>query len=111
MLRLDCRQLVVPAVALLLLLGCQGPPKRVAASAEVGEALYALKRCSTCHAIDGKGGAIGCDLTRVARRRNQAWMERWLADPQAVRPGTRMPNMGLKEDEVRAIAAYLATRR
>ncbi len=80
-------------------------------TAEVGEGLYALKRCSSCHAIDGVGGKIGCDLSRVAKRREKDWMALWLKDPQAVRPGTRMPDMGLDEDESRAIAEYLSTRR
>jgi cytochrome c2 len=85
--------------------------EEISATPEVGEALYAVKRCSTCHAIAGVGGRIGCDLTRVARRRKKDWMARWLLDPQRVRPGTNMPNMGLKNDEARAIAEYLATRR
>lgn len=98
---------------LLGLPGCQkaAPEEKLPITAEVGEGLYALKRCSSCHAIDGEGGKIGCDLSRVARRREKEWMARWLKDPQAIRPGTRMPDMGLKDDEARAIAEYLATRR
>lgn len=87
------------------------PSEEFAATPEVGEALYAVKRCSTCHAINGVGGQSGCDLSRVARRRKKEWMARWLEDPQRVRPGTNMPNMGLHKAEARAIAAYLATRR
>jgi cytochrome c2 len=103
------------AIALLAvaLPGCHraDPHEPLPITADVGEGLYALKRCSSCHAIDGKGGRIGCDLSRVALRRDKDWMTRWLKDPQAVRPGTRMPDIGLSEDEAAAIAEYLATRR
>lgn len=81
------------------------------AAADVGRGLYVLRQCSTCHAMDGVGGEVGCDLSRVGKRREEAWMARWLVDPQKVRPGTSMPNMGLKDSEARAIAAYLATRK
>ena len=93
--------------------GCNRPEveKPLPLTAEIGEGLYALKHCSTCHAIDGKGGNIGCDLSRVAKRREKEWMARWLKDPQAVRPGTRMPDMGLSDEEALAIAEYLDTRR
>jgi cytochrome c1 len=35
----------------------------------------------------------------------------WLQNPQAVEPGTVMPNLGLTEIEARDIAAYLYTLR
>ncbi len=106
----------ITLAAIILLTGAFGcqrtePHEPLPVSAEVGEGLYALRRCSTCHAIDGSGGRIGCDLSRVARRREKDWIVRWLRDPQAVRPGTRMPDMGLSEEEALAIAEYLATRR
>ena len=31
----------------------------------------------------------------------------WLRDPEAVRPGTRMPNLGLSEEEIAALLAFL----
>jgi cytochrome c2 len=103
----------IAAFLVLGMPGCQQAERQEAIplTAEVGEGLYALKRCSSCHAIDGVGGQIGCDLSRVARRREKDWMARWLLDPNEVRPGTRMPNMGLDENEARAIAEYLATRK
>ena len=38
-------------------------------------------------------------------------MIRWLIDPQAVEPGTAMPNLGMSEADARHIAAYLYTLR
>ncbi|MDE3076789.1 MAG: c-type cytochrome, partial [Chloroflexota bacterium] len=74
--------------------------------------------CSQCHAIRGTTatGAVAPDLTHVASRemlaggalRNTlADMRRWLHDPQAVKPGSLMPNMHLSDDEVNALAQYL----
>jgi cytochrome c1 len=31
----------------------------------------------------------------------------WLQDPQAIRPQTAMPNLGVGEEDARDIAAYL----
>ena len=33
----------------------------------------------------------------------------WLKDPQALRPGTMMPNLRLKESEIEALLAFLQT--
>ena len=57
--------------------------------------------CAACHAVGGKGGAVGPALDGVATRYSEAEMDRWLANPQAVRPGTAMPNLGL-DDTTRA---------
>jgi cytochrome c oxidase subunit 2 len=35
----------------------------------------------------------------------------WLANPQALKPGVRMPDMKLSDDEVDALVSYLVTLR
>jgi cytochrome c1 len=37
-------------------------------------------------------------------------LERWIASPQSVTPGTDMPDMPLSTQETRDIAAFLYTR-
>ena len=37
-------------------------------------------------------------------------LERWIATPQSVSPGTAMPNLGVKPDQARDIATFLYTR-
>ncbi len=32
---------------------------------------------------------------------------RWIQQPEQIRPGTAMPNLGISEDDARDIAAYL----
>ena len=34
---------------------------------------------------------------------------RWLRDPPGVKPGSKMPNLGLSPDEVAKLIAYLQT--
>lgn len=65
--------------------------------------------CAACHAVEGQGGAVGPALDGVAGRYTPESLDRWLADPQAVKPGTAMPNLQLS-DEVRAeLVAWLMT--
>jgi len=65
--------------------------------------------CVACHAVGGRGGNVGPALDGLASRMDPATLDRWLADPQAVKPGTAMPNLGLS-DEVRAeLVAWLST--
>ena len=33
----------------------------------------------------------------------------WVADPQSVKPGTKMPTIGLSRDQLHAVVAYLET--
>ena len=49
--------------------------------------------CIKCHRYDGnKGGGIGAiDLIAMPKRLRESWFHRYLMDPQAYRPGTRMP--------------------
>jgi cytochrome c oxidase subunit 2 len=36
-------------------------------------------------------------------------VEKWLADPPGVKPGSKMPNYHLTPDEIQALTAYLET--
>lgn len=47
------------------------------------------------------------DLTTVKLRRTPAREKRWLAKPEALKPGTFMPNFHLSEADIDAIVAYL----
>jgi cytochrome c oxidase subunit 2 len=78
--------------------------------------------CAMCHAVQGTvaGGRFGPDLTHVATRSTIAAgtlpntrdnLQRWIVDPQHVKPGARMPAMGLSAEDVQALLAYLETLR
>jgi cytochrome c oxidase subunit 2 len=73
-----------------------------------------------CHNIAGTqaGGTVGPDLTHLASRRTVAAgalpmsvrnLNAWLADPQSVKPGTKMPTIPMSADQRRAVVAYLET--
>lgn len=85
-----------------------------------GKALWTTKGCVGCHTI-GKGRAAGPDLMGVLDRRSLEWVQRWLHDPTAMQQSdstamalvtefnnTKMPNLQLTDDEVRALIAYVA---
>lgn len=77
--------------------------------------------CGGCHVIPNIPGAAGTaapSLAGVGGRTTIAGtvpntsveeLARWIQNPQAVKPGTGMPNLGLSADEARAAAEYLFT--
>ncbi len=109
----------------LLLVGCHGsPPVRTVAGGdrETGKRLIRDYGCGACHVIPGIRGAegmVGPPLTSFARRtfiagqvaNNADFLVRWIEVPQAIEPGTAMPNLGITEGQARNIAAYLYTLR
>jgi cytochrome c len=88
------------------------------------EGRVAIERygCGTCHVVPGVPGAIGAvgpPLTEYARRAYIAGnlqnspenLIAWLQNPQAIEPGTAMPNLNVTEVDARNLTAYLATLR
>lgn len=73
--------------------------------------------CIACHAVQGvSAGVLGPNLTHLGSRttiaagilRNDAeGLTRWLRDPTEVKPGSLMPDVGLTDEEVAALVAYL----
>ncbi|MGH7719091.1 MAG: c-type cytochrome [Gemmatimonadaceae bacterium] len=102
----DGQSSVVPAVP-------GGDPER-------GQELITGYACGGCHIIPGIAGAgstTGPPLTDWAERSYIAGalyntpdnLITWLLNPQAVEPTTAMPNMAIRPDEARDMAAYLFT--
>jgi len=65
--------------------------------------------CIACHAVGGKGGLVGPALDGVASRIDAEYLDRWLADPQKLKPGTAMPNLGLSDEQRAELVAWLGT--
>jgi cytochrome c oxidase subunit 2 len=87
-----------------------------------GQRVFMETACNMCHAISGTPafGQTGPDLSHVASRRMLAAgrvdntaenLKRWLANPQALKPGNRMPIVALDEAQLEALVAYLGALR
>ena len=83
-----------------------------AALVELGKRLYSNKYgCNGCHSLAGEGGKVGPALDRAGFRLNGTWIYRWVKNPQAMKPETRMPALGLSDADAKAVTAYLGTLR
>lgn len=93
-------------------------PTPASTMAKAGEKVFMANQCASCHEIRGTRarGLVGPDLTHVASRRTLAGAEirntpaklrAWIASPQAIKPGSRMPDLGLSARQYDEIAAYL----
>ncbi|HZT44381.1 MAG TPA: cytochrome c [Chthonomonadaceae bacterium] len=76
-----------------------------------GKKVYADNHCSGCHAIAGKGGKSGPDLTHTGKAHNAAWIEAEVKDPKSHNPKSRMPAYASKiqGSNLKALATYLAS--
>lgn len=71
-----------------------------------GKRIWQAKNCNDCHTILGIGGYFAPELTKVYSRRGPAWLQAWLKNPQAVMPGTTMPNQNLTDADVGNLVAF-----
>jgi cytochrome c oxidase cbb3-type subunit 3 len=63
------------------------PPESVPGNAARGAQLYAGKGgCVQCHTLEGRGGAVGPDLSTIGRSRSAAYLRRALIEPAAEVP-------------------------
>jgi mono/diheme cytochrome c family protein len=81
------------------------------AAARGKELFYIKYACQSCHIADYKKdkGYVGPVLADVGDRLTPVWLYKWLQDPNALVPGTAMPNPRLTDDEARDLAAFLVT--
>jgi len=81
-----------------------------ALQAKIGKQLYSQKYgCHGCHSLNEEGGLVGPALDRAGFRLNPTWIYRWILYPQAMKKHTRMPNLGISEQDARALTYYLGT--
>jgi cytochrome c oxidase subunit II len=102
--------------------GFNAPPKEFSADSSAnalvkqGQALFTAKACAGCHSMYPALPLAGPNLHHIGSRGYVAAgslkntdenLARWIRDPQGWMPGVLMPNLGLKDDEVQALVAYL----
>ena len=98
----------------------QRQPARIPASplALAGYRYVTTRQCASCHAIAGTPAhaQTGPDLTHLASRRSiaagtlpmdKANLYGWVANPQALKPGVKMPALGIEPSDLHAVVAYL----
>ncbi len=83
-----------------------------------GQKLFLEGACAGCHAVGGTSAqaTLGPNLTHFASRttfagsmyeNNEANLVKWLKDPPRQKPGSKMPDLNLSDDEIEALVAYL----
>ena len=95
----------------------QAAPAEPVGPAAAGKAVFAASACVGCHTIKGvSAGILGPDLTHFGSRTMLAagmWpntpenVAAWVKDPQRLKPGVKMPALGLTDAQATAVAAYL----
>lgn len=102
----------------------QATPAATNASASVitqhGRDVFESSTCAGCHSVQGTSahGSLGPDLTHLMSRRNIAAgvlentpgnLAAWIHNPQAVKPGTLMPQVALSDADLHALVQWLCT--
>ncbi|SCF35801.1 Cytochrome c [Micromonospora purpureochromogenes] len=114
--------MILPVVAVTACASTTPPPPPESRNGrpDRGAELITRYGCGSCHTIPGVNradGLVGPPLTRFGARsyvagqlpNNADNLRRWISDPQAVEPGTAMPNLGVTAIDAQDIAAYLYT--
>jgi cytochrome c oxidase subunit 2 len=100
----------------------QRRPAHVGATASGGQQIFERTACVNCHTIAGTpaNGTFGPDLTHLMSRQTIAAgatkntlgnLIAWIYDPAVIKPGCKMPSMGLSTEQAAEVAEYLATLR
>jgi mono/diheme cytochrome c family protein len=76
-----------------------------------GRTIFFAQGCYGCHRLGVAGTPIAHDLSHVGRKYSEAELAKWLRDPASQKPTAHMPRLALSEDEIRALARYLASLR
>jgi cytochrome c oxidase subunit II len=97
-------------------------PARDEPAVAEGKRVFQTTACVNCHAVSGTigTGQYGPDLTHLMSRQTLAsgilpntpqTLKAWIRDPEALKPGSRMPAMKLTDNDLDALTAYLVTLR
>ncbi|MBI5816075.1 MAG: c-type cytochrome [Nitrospinae bacterium] len=74
-----------------------------------GEKLFLKYNCWVCHTVQGKGGKLAPDLSKVGNRRHEDWMQKHFKDPKSVTKKSFMPTFTLSDEQIGELIAYLKT--
>lgn len=77
------------------------------ADADRGRALFGELRCTSCHSVNGRGGTMGPELTRIGDKVRRDWLASYLQDPHRDQPDSAMLQYRLTAGQVGDLAAFL----
>lgn len=100
-----------PAKPTMTISQAMAPQQKSAHAAAVPQPQVFSQLCTACHALGGVGGAVGPALDGVGARYEASYFEPWLRDPNAVKPGTKMPKLPLSDAQITELAAYLTSQK
>ena len=100
----------------------QSRPAHVGATVSEGQRIFEGTACMNCHTIAGTpaNGTFGPALTHLMSRQTIAAgatentlgsLIAWINNPALIKPGCKMPSMGLSTQQAAEVAGYLATLR
>jgi cytochrome c oxidase subunit 2 len=100
----------------------QAKPARVNDEFAEGRKIFEHTACINCHTVAGTvaNGRYGPDLTHLMSRETIAAgvaantrgnLRTWIENPQAIKPGSLMPPMGMSVRELDAVTLYMASLR
>jgi cytochrome c oxidase subunit 2 len=82
-----------------------------------GKEIFSQSACVGCHTIAGvSAGVLGPNLSHFGSRgtfagailpNTPANLVKWIENPAHVKPGALMPNLGMRDEQTKALAAYL----
>jgi cytochrome c oxidase subunit 2 len=100
----------------------QSQPAQLGDTVSAGQRIFERTSCINCHTIAGTvaNGTFGPDLTHLMSRETIAagavantpeYLRQWVRDPDVIKPGSKMPSMGLSDPDVNSVVQYLETLR
>lgn len=100
----------------------QSLPAQASGTVSEGQKIFERTACINCHTVAGTAanGRFGPDLTHLMSRETIAsgaasntavYLRRWIKDPNTIKPGSKMPAMGLSDRELDAVTQYMETLR
>lgn len=72
-----------------------------------GKALFGELRCVSCHSVEGRGGTMGPELTRIGDKVGREWLFSFIEDPRRDQPDTAMLQYRLDDLQLRDLTAFL----
>ncbi len=95
-------------VAAFLFQGEPPPEGKVGGSTEEGKKLFKDSRCVSCHSVEGRGGTLAPELSKISSKMVPERMSRIIKNPHELWAASRMPIYGFSDQEILKIVNFLA---